>query len=275
MKKSELGQALVIILLVMAVGLTVGLAVVSRSVTDIRISQQEEESARAFSAAEAGIEEAMISGPGDYTVGEGAGEITAYVTEEVQGGTQVYDFGGGKFLSGDTQTVWLIEHTNGGLGGYNFPATGTITVCWGENTGNKIAIEVSLIYKDASGEFRVARGAYDADFGRGNEFDPADDVDGGNCGNLAFAEDIDLSIDFGIPSNATLYALRLKLLYNSGSEPLAVSGSNNFPSQGKCYVSRATVEETGITRKIQQCQTYKAPPGIFDYVLFSGEDLVK
>ena len=59
MKKSELGQALIIILLVMAVGLTMGLAVVSRSVTDIRISQQEEESARAFSAAEAGIRQQL------------------------------------------------------------------------------------------------------------------------------------------------------------------------------------------------------------------------
>ncbi|MGB9585898.1 MAG: hypothetical protein ACPL7A_00585, partial [Anaerolineales bacterium] len=61
MKKNS-GQALLIILLVMAVGLTIGLAVISRSVTDIRISRQEEESARMFSVAEAGIEEALKAG---------------------------------------------------------------------------------------------------------------------------------------------------------------------------------------------------------------------
>lgn len=292
MKKSELnqsptekGQALVIVLLVMAVGLTMGLAVVSRSVTDIRISQQEEESARVFSAAEAGIEDAMISGPGDYTVGEGAGEITAYVTDEAQGGTQIYDLGGGKFLSGDTQTVWLVGHTvDGDLEpSVTFPATGWIDVCWGEagtppSDDSTPAIEATLIYQELSGAFKVARGAYDPYGGRpgGNEFDLADTA-GNYCGsNLQFKKRINFGTgDFGDLSGATLYVLRLKLLYNGATaHPLALSGSEAFPSQGKCYVSTATFDESGVTRKIKQCQTYKAPPGIFDYVLFSGGNLV-
>lgn len=277
MRKTELGQALVIILLVMAVGLTIGLSIISRSITDIRIAQQEEESARAFSAAEAGIEQALIGGSLSGTIGG----INYNVTPTTQGGGTTFDFGGGKFKEGDIQTVWLIEHTNGGLGGYSFPVSGSITVCWGANTANKIAIEASLIYKDAAGSFKMARGAYDADFGRGNEFDDADGVSGSYCGgsNLAFREIIDLDSsapgDFGIPSGSTLYALRLKLFYNSSPEPIAVSGSDNFPSQGKCYESTATVPESGITRKVKQCQFHKVPPGIFDYVLFSGGDLVK
>ncbi|MBU3957074.1 hypothetical protein KKI19_02265 [Patescibacteria group bacterium] len=48
MKRDSSGQALLIILLVMAVALTIGLSVVSRSITDIRISQEQEQSARAF-----------------------------------------------------------------------------------------------------------------------------------------------------------------------------------------------------------------------------------
>lgn len=134
MKKSEFGQALLIVLLVMAVGLTMGLAVVSRSVTDIRISQQEEESARAFSSAEAGIEEALLE---NLAVGgsksELVGEVEYTVTATEQGGSSIYDLGGGKFLSGDTQTVWLIDHTaTGELGGSSFSNTGSINVCWGE-----------------------------------------------------------------------------------------------------------------------------------------------
>jgi len=276
MKKTQSGQALVIILLVMAVGLTIALSIISRSITDIRISQQEEESARAFFVAEAGIEEALKA----WSLPEGklevpVGEITAYVSESPQGGGRDFDFGGGKFEEGDVQTVWLIEHTNGELSGPSFPANGSIKVCWGEDAGNRIAIEVSSIYKDTDNEFKVARGAYDADFTRGNNFDRADYVGGSHCGDLVFAEDIDIGGEFGINPNATLYALRLKLLYNSDPQPLAVSGSDNFPSQGKCFISTATVEESGITRKVQQCQFHKAPPGIFDYVLYSGGELTK
>jgi len=273
MKKSELGQALLIVLLVLTVGLTISLSIVSRSITDIRISQQEEESARAFSVAEAGIEDALgmnLAAGSSHT--DIVGGIEYHVSATGQGSEP--DFNLGKFEEGDTQTVWLIEHTNGGLGGYSFPATGTITVCWGDGS-ESIAVEVSLLYKDASGEFQVTRGAYDANPARGNEFERADRTGGGNCGDLQFAHDIDLGADLGVPPNAILYALRLKLLYNDTPQPLAVSGSSSFPSQGKCYVSTATVPESGITRKVQQCQFHEAPPGIFDYVLFSGEDLIK
>ena len=268
MRKSESGQALLIVLLVMAVGLTMGLSVISRSTTDIRISRQEKESARAFSAAEAGIEQALLSSAG---VSGNIGGIDYSVTPETQGGGTEFDFGGGKFAAGDTQTVWLIEHTGSGeLGGDSFPVGGQITVCWGEDTADKMAIEASVIYKTTTGEFRVTRGAYDADYGRGNGFDPADNTGGGNCGNLAFAENINI-----IPASGTLYALRLRLLYNDDFEPLAVSGSADFPSQGKCYVSTATVQESGITRKVRQCQSHKVPPAIFDYVLFSEGSLTK
>jgi len=271
MRKRQQGQVLLIILVVMAVGLTIGLSTVSRSITDIKISQQEEESARAFSVAEAGIEQALVGAGFSGTIGG----VEYQVSELEQGGGSQFDFGGGKFEEQDVQTVWLVEHTAEGLGGDHFPASGTIEVCWGEETTQKSAVEVSVVYQDASGEFQVARGAYDADSGRGNGFDPADDIDGGNCGHLAFAETIELGPDLGIPSDATLYLLRLKLLYNDQPQPLAVSGSESFPTQGKCYVAVANIPESGISRRVKQCQFYKAPPGVFDYVLFSGGDLIK
>jgi len=54
------GQALLIVLLSMSVILSVVLSVVSRSITDISVSTYEEEALRAFSAAEAGIEKALV-----------------------------------------------------------------------------------------------------------------------------------------------------------------------------------------------------------------------
>jgi hypothetical protein len=59
MKNHKSGQVVLIVLLVMVVVLTIGLSLISRSVTDISISKDEEEAIRAFSAAEAGIEAAL------------------------------------------------------------------------------------------------------------------------------------------------------------------------------------------------------------------------
>lgn len=56
---SRPGQAALIVTLVVIVGLTVAVAVISRSVTDVGVSTQEEEKARSFSAAEAGVEDAL------------------------------------------------------------------------------------------------------------------------------------------------------------------------------------------------------------------------
>lgn len=279
------GQALVIIVLVLAVGLTIGLSVISRSVTDIGISRQEEEAARALSWAEAGIEEALKVnlGMGDVLT-ETDGNVTFTVTAVGQGGGELFDFGEATFAQGDTQTIWLIEYTEEGWGDDSFPAGGKITLCWGSDTENPIAIEASLIYDAGSEDYQLARGAYDADLGRTaeNKFTLAEDRDGGNCGDLdlAFGHTIDLDVDppggFGVPIGATLYMLRLKLIYNDEPEPIAAFGNGaNFPPQGKCYLSSAVLADSNVTRRVQQCQFYRSPPPIFDYVLFSGTSLIK
>lgn len=55
------GQALIILLLIMLVMLSIGLALTQRSVTDVTTSTQAEQATRAYSAAEAGIEKALSS----------------------------------------------------------------------------------------------------------------------------------------------------------------------------------------------------------------------
>lgn len=53
------GQIALVVVLVVVVGLTVAVSVLSRSVTTVNISTKEQEKARSFSAAEAGIEDAL------------------------------------------------------------------------------------------------------------------------------------------------------------------------------------------------------------------------
>ncbi len=52
---SESGQALLIVVLVMVVVLTMGLSVASRSITNLRIATEQDNSQASFSAVEAGI----------------------------------------------------------------------------------------------------------------------------------------------------------------------------------------------------------------------------
>jgi len=277
--RKDSGQTLLIILLVAAVILTIGLAVASYSITNIKISQQEEESARVFSAAEAGIEEALRLGglPADGTVT--VGDVTATVTQQSQGEDTAFNFAGDKFEAGELANIWLIGHdTDGDLDpSVYFPANGTVTVCWGDNTDTSgddtPALELALLYQD-TGSFKIARGAYDPK-DRGNAFDLADDTDGGNCGNLAFAKDISLGADLALPVGAVPYSLRLRLLYNSSAQSLAVLANSNLPLQGSCYESTASIPQSGVTRKVRQCQFFQSPPEIFDYVLFSGSNLSK
>lgn len=263
------GQALLIIVLVMAVALTVGLAVISRSVTDIRISSQEEESARVFSAAEAGIENALKIGAtqGDF------GDIHYDVEETAMGAGTEFVFPN-QIEVGDTQTVWLVNHDADG----NFMETAGYTasglnVCW-EDTDPETALEVSIFYKDA-GIYKIARGAYDAETAsRANSFSLPDD---GSCAGLNRKKELKWSDDFGISldGNTFLLFLRLKPLYNKAKIGIVAGAGGTLPSQGTCFESSATLETSGVTRRVRQCQFHKSPPAVFDYVLFSGGDLSK
>jgi hypothetical protein len=268
MRKNS-GQTLLIILLVMAVGLTIGLAVISRSVTDIRISRQEEESARVFSVAEAGIEEALKAQavpPGGITIGG----ITATVQENPLGKGTEFAFPG-KYDAGDIQTLWLVEHKEDGtLDTNNKYSANSIDIYWGKEGGITPALEVTLIYHQAG--TKIMRWAIDPE-SRGNNFERVDQTGSFSVGGKTFKYKKTLS---SLPCSTNIcYALRLRLLYNDQPQILGVAGGSNFPSQGNCYESTATNPQTGVTRKVRQCQLYKAPPGIFDYVLYSEGDLTK
>jgi hypothetical protein len=274
------GQALLIIILVLAIALTVGLSVVSRTVTDIRISRQEEESARAFSWAEAGIEEALKLDLGSgQSRSQTVGEVSYTVSAVGQGGGQWFLFSGSKFDQGETQTVWLAEHNDKGVPD---PASGMysdnkIDFYWGnDGEDSNTAIEATIFYKEA-GVFKSTKGAFDPVAGRcgatGNGFECAETGQynvGPEGGQLTFRY---RRLNFPIPSSGgiTLYALRLKPIYNNTAQIMGVAspGGKNFPSQGKCYISSAQVTTSGVSRRVQQCQFYKTPLTIFDYALFS------
>lgn len=288
------GQVLVITLLVMAVALTIGLSVVSRSITDIKISEQTEEAARAFSAAEAGIEQAIVSGSldsfgrdfetGSFSVnkaGFGDGLEFAYLNPVEVDKPQT-------FWLADPKT--LAEHYD----------RDRLRVVWG-NPGTRSdrnetpALEVSLYYKDGS-SYRVARFALDPNSSRasGNSFcDPGSTMESGKCVNvknfITSGERVD-GMDFQFRStlklndfrggSKTFLFARLRFIYSEGTaHSLGVKmfnnygGDGNFPSQGEEIESVGTSGEA--TRKVRVFRYHPVPPYIFDSVLYSGVGLEK
>lgn len=256
--KTSSGQALLIILLIMAVALTIGLSVISRSITDIKISQQTEEAARAFSAAEAGIEEALV----------GTGELFQRTFEETGAkfetkkagfppeGTMEFVFPQ-ELTIDDPQTLYLAKYeTDGTLTRYY--TAGTIDVCWGDNA----ALEVSIYYQDA-GVYKVARAVVDPVNGR----TPGSDSPSGQCAGLGHKKT--LSLPSG--ANITLLFLRLRVLYANAKVGAVAASGASFPSQG------VEIESTGTagtsTRKVKVVRFYPAPPVIFDFAIYSGGSL--
>ena len=139
MKKnhSNRGQVILIILLITTIGLTIGLSLVSRTITDIKVSTQITESSKAFSAAESGIE-AALKGTGGGTLNLGSATANYAVTEL---GNSADPLVFKDVAPGDTKTIWLIKHgTNGNLP--TTPGSGdvgyegeNILVCWGKKIG--------------------------------------------------------------------------------------------------------------------------------------------
>src|SRR3990167_8580957 len=84
------GQILILVLLVIVVVLAVGLSVASRNITNLRTATQSEQSQRAFSAAEGGVEKVLsnfagfanqIDEQGSFAPQEvDFGDVTAKVT---------------------------------------------------------------------------------------------------------------------------------------------------------------------------------------------------
>jgi Tfp pilus assembly protein PilX len=265
MRKDESGQALVLVLLSLAVVLTIVLFILSRSVTDVSVSSGQAESVRAFSAAEAGIETALVAGAGSNNIGDAS--YTASVSDFAEG-TPNFNYPG-SLISGDTMTTWFVAHDSSGniICNTSLPCfTGnTLKVCWGNpGTSNGLvttpAVEVSVYYEATPGDLstvRIARAAFDPNASRisSNSFVA---VDAGTCSingtAYEFQKTITLS-SLGIPESSYetqsgLILARIKLLYNTdiahalATNVVGIPISSLLPSQGQSIISTGTAGQS-------------------------------
>ncbi len=264
------GQILLITLLVMAVGTTIALSLLARTTQDLSISRQIEESSKAFSAAEAGVEAALKSGSGSG----GAQTLTSGISYDVTvasigGATGVYAFPK-KTPKGVTETLWLVNHdpVSGALiESPPYYTALTLELCWSSETVTP-ALVVSILYKEQTdGSYQVAKLAFDPDNSRGNNFTNVG-ASGNHCGqNNVYNKQIIFPLNNITPSVDTLLALRIRPVY-SDTQLYVDSGSQQLAEQGKQIVSTGQTT-TGVNRKILVYQQYRSASSLFDASIYS------
>ncbi|MEK7550505.1 MAG: hypothetical protein AAB535_01865 [Patescibacteria group bacterium] len=275
--RNQKGQVLVIVLLSMSVVLTLVLYILSRSVTDIAVSSRGEEAIRAFSAAEAGIERALVIGssPGTF---ENA-SFNAVVSGFSEGtNTFNYPF---NLASGDSATLWFMNHdASGNLicdGSHACFSGNSLKVCWGKpgtavSSPETPAIEASTFYNN--GTLKIGRVAFDPKPARGNNFNSPDTTNG-TC--IIGDKSYQFGKTFGIPSlpDGGLKFARVKMFYNTTENHeigFQVAG-DTLPSQGSLISSTGSSGEAN--RKLEVFQSWSEAPMIFDNAVFSSVGLVK
>jgi len=265
MRKNESGQALVLVLLSLSVVLTLILYVLSRSVTDVAVSSQQEESVRAFSAAEAGVERALVIGTSNgNTIGDAS--YTASVTSFAQGDTS-FSFPN-SLSEGDTATVWFMGHDASG----NLTSSGAFTgshieICWGNSgtiSDSTPAIEVSILYEQTLGNLatvRIARKADDPNTARAtsNSFaQPHTNTCSIGGVSYPFWDNINFTSDLSGVNRNGLVLARIRMFYGT-SQPVGVSVTGGvLPSQGASIISTGVAG--GSNRRINVFQGWNEFP---------------
>ncbi len=259
------GQALLVIILVMVVALTVGLSVAVRTTSNLRTSSENENSERAFSAAEAGIEQSLSTNSSISTTS--LANNSSYETTVSTSGGGDFDLNNGSVVLKDEPVdVWLSSYPS-----YASPWSGNLSINWGtasdtcsasESTNTQAAIEVVLIFgTKASPKTTTYHLDPCAARASSNNFDnavaPGDTVNG-----KSYAHKKSIPIASGLIARIIpLYAPTAMALQKGAADP-------SLPSQGSVVTSTGSSDNT--KRKIVSFRSHpKLPIELFPFIFFS------
>ncbi len=283
--KYQEGQTVLILLLVMTVALAIGLAVIQKSLTDVSTASRVEESSRAFSAAEAGIERALQGDTQEVVFSENNSSATVKDSGLLPLAKQPLEYP--PLAKEDVAHVWLANPNTDPVSAYY--SQSSLDVYWGLpdiiDPNDRPALELTIVYLPAGGSYQTQKFYLDPNSLRsaGNGFT---NVSGGCSNNLP-------PINTSMGNERTFYCkrtitglnqlpilVRARLLYNITSQPLAIApvgGCEGFscslPPQARVIVSTGVSGST--RRRIQVFKLDKVVPPYFDYAIFSVGDINK
>jgi Tfp pilus assembly protein PilX len=262
MQEYQRGQILLIVVLIMVTSLTIGLSVAARSITNVRTSQDSANSEKAFSAAEAGIEQSLTSNlatSGTFT------NNSKYSTTLITVAGTSFPLNNGAPVLQDSPVDLLLST----YPGYTNPWTGNFTIYWGQSvctTTNTIAALEVVVLSGTLANPQMARYNIDpcAQRSLSNKFQNVI-PGGGAVAGTAYIYSSTIAVTSGL-------FVRIVPLYAPAA--IAVTGCNAtntvcnaLPSQGTVIQSTGTSADT--ERQIVTYRYYPTLPSeILQYTLF-------
>lgn len=297
MKNSQSGQIVIILLLIIVVALVIGLSISTRSITEVSTSTKTEQSSRAFSAAEAGIEKGLldvssnISGTRQINTLSNQANATVTTSDPLPRPSSplALEYGIKGIGKENIAQVWMSNPKDLSVY-YNNPDKNFDVYFGNPNqtvADTNPAIEVIVVTSDA-GIYSTKRYFFDSynlinDRGN-NNFSKPGVTAGFNCSNP--------TVDTIISTNSLFYCVarvsgyigtpimvRIRMLYATEQQKVALAPiggcglSCTLPPQVRIIDS---IGSAGSTQRRLQIfrQDYVIPP-LFDYVLFSNKDISK
>lgn len=297
--KNKKGQIVIVLLLTMLVALAIGLTITQRSITDIATSTQTEQSSRAFSAAEAGIEKALKAGdlplniPSFDLGNQSKAEVK--VADSLPRPKQALEFPPigkdqvAQFWLANINQPFAPYYTQNKVDVYfgNVPASSSVP-----------AAEINLIYRDSAGIYKSVKKFVDPDSSRsGNGFSrceapdaipnpaPINTTSSLNTTDASRSFLCKYNFDFSAQSPLTPMIIKVRILYADDSQRVAVQpiipgvgcttdpfSDCSLPPQATIYTSTGTA---GQSQKTLQVYKAKMIPLFFDYAIFATGEIKK
>ncbi len=296
--KNQSGQVVIILLMLMLVALSVGLAVTQKSITDVTTSTQTEQSSRAFSAAEAGIEKALTGGAITGTAYPLGNDATAKVDSSallpVPGGGVYEAIEYPPIGRETTAQFWLIDPAAANMGSAAVYGGTSFDLYFGNPgiTTDQPAIEIKVVMVD-NGVYKTQVNYYDSITRiTANNFStvPASCRSTVNerLNSTILGSNRDFLCKTNVPikipgtstdcingANCKVMFIRARFLYSEENQKLAIApvGNYDFPPQIQIY------NATGISGQSEkQIQAFKVKdivPAWFDFAVFSVNEIRK
>lgn len=281
------GQILILVLLIVVVALAVGLSVASRNITNLKTSTQTEQSQRAFTAAEGGVEDVLsrlstiaqgIPVGNQTTVNVPVGDITANVNVKASG---IYSQ---EVKLGDVAQIDLNNAYTSGVR--------TVVIEWAKigtpEVSPAASIEITFVCQKDTSCFGLKTGSGSGYTQERFAIYVVAPTDGSNesgfvqCGSTAppVASLPNIS-PFGCQAKVTLPNDNVILArirpFHKATTVNVHSGDTEpaLPVQSYDITSKASTD-AGVTRSVNVQRTVLPQlPAAFDYVLFSESDIIK
>ncbi len=270
---AQQGQALLLVVIVLVISMTIGLSVATRSITNLRTSSEEQDSQRAFSAAEAGIERALNSSNSGTIASpiqlDSKAQIKTLTVAQLSG-NQLLVNNGSIVSRDDGVDVWFVPHNADGTPNYSSSWNGNLSVYWGSASDTCSSTLANNTM--AALEVVTITGTDTAPSSHHYLFDPCTSGSPSRAASNKFDGVVTTPSGWGTfrfksTISGITNGLLLRIIPLYADTKIGVEGSVALPAQGTIIESVGSSGDA--TRKIVTFKGYsKLPSEVFPHMLF-------